>query len=229
MANKIRKRVAGPTGPAPVAVAEEGIPAWLDRVRLRLHATPQDPLRKVFLERAFDAVIKITQTLPASELEETAAAGSNFLVLLKALQNPEILCELERFEPLASPFLKGLEAQRELIKQSGGLLSSEEAGKVLGISRQAVDKRRQANKLVAIAQGQHGFGYPACQFDARGTLHGIEEMLAALHVSDGWAQLAWLLSPNTSLDGQSPVQQLRGGRADEVVEAAAAFGEHGAL
>jgi hypothetical protein len=205
------------------------IPAWLDRIRARLRSTRQDAVRKVFLERAFEAIIEITQTLPSSALEETVAAGNNVLVLLKALQSPEILPELERYEPLASPYLKGVEAQRELIKKAGGLMTSEEVANILGLTRQAVDKRRQSNKLIAIPQGQHGFGYPACQFDSRGPLHGLEEMLNSLQVSDGWMQLTYLLSCNADLENRSPLELLREGRNSAVAEAAGKFGEHGAL
>src|ERR1700761_8623447 len=93
----------------------EEIPAWLDRIRDRLHHTPVDAARNIFLERAFEAVIDITQAISLSSLEESAAAGNNMLVLLRALQRPEILPELERYEPLASPYLKGIQAQQDLL------------------------------------------------------------------------------------------------------------------
>ena len=156
------------------------IPAWLDRVRSRLDLVPLDPAKKIFIERAFDAVVEITRALPSKALQETAAAGNNVLVLFRALQSPEILPELERYEPLASPYLKGLQAQQDLLREAGGLMSSEEVASMLRLTRQAVDKRRQAGKLIAIPQGQRGFGYPVCQFDAKGPLLGLDKMLACL-------------------------------------------------
>ncbi len=206
----------------------DDIPAWLDRIRSRLNFTPQDSAHKIFLERAFEAVIQLTQTLPSSALEETAAADSHLLVLLRALQSPEVLLELERCEPLASPYLHGLKAQQEMIQHAGGLMTSDQASRFLGVTRQAVDKRRQSGKLIAIPLGKRGFGYPACQFDSKGAIRGLDEVLAALNAADGWMQLVFLLSANTDLDDASPLDLLRGNRCSPVVEAARRFGVHGA-
>jgi hypothetical protein len=229
MANKKRNTWFRPAQDSNTDPHGDDIPAWLDRIWARLQPAPQDPARKIFLERAFDAVIQLTRTLPASVLEETATAGNNVLVLLRALQSPEVLPELERYEPLASPYLKGLQAQQELLRHADGLMTSEEVAQMLGITRQAVDKRRQSKKLIAVPQGQRAFGYPACQFDSKGTLRGLEDMLNALNAEDAWMQLTFLLSPNAELDDLSPLALLREGRSSIVSEVAARFGEHGAL
>jgi hypothetical protein len=204
-------------------------PSWLDRIRDRLRHTPVDSARAIFLERAFDAVIDITQAVPLASLQQTAAANNNMLVLLKALQSPELLPELERYEPLASPYLKGIQAQQDLLREAGGLMSSLQVANLLRLSRQAVDKRRLANKLIAIPQGQHAFRYPACQFDDKGPLPGLEEVLSKLDTADAWMPLIFLLSPNATLGDQSPLQLLRLGETAQVLNAASSFGNHGAL
>ncbi len=201
----------------------------MDRIQDRLSHTPLDSARKIFLERAFAAVIDITQAVSGKSLEETASAANNMLVLLKALQSPELLPELERYEPLASPYLKGIQAQQELLRQAGGLMTVVEAAGVLGLTRQAVDKRRVSNKLIAIPQGQHGFGYPACQFNERGSLPGLDEMLDKLDTTDSWMKLIFLLSPNESLGDRTPLQLLQNGECDECIHAAMTFGKHGAI
>jgi hypothetical protein len=206
------------------------IPAWLDRIRTRHNfGNNEDAARNIFLERAFEAVCEMTKALPSKVLEESAAAGSNFLVLLRALQSPEVLPELERYEPLASPYLKGLQAQQDLLKQAGGVMTSEQVAGVLNLSREAVDKRRQAGKLIAISQGERGFGYPVCQFNSKGPVAGLEQMLVALGATDAWGQLTFLLSPNSALDDRAPLDVLSGGEIAPVTRAALLFGEHGAL
>jgi hypothetical protein len=207
----------------------EQTPAWMDRIQDRLKHTPLDSTRKIFLERAFAAVIDITQAVSGQSLEETASAANNMLVLLKALQSPELLPELERYEPLASPYLKGIQAQQELLRQAGGLMTVVEVAGLLGLTRQAVDKRRVSNKLIAIPQGKHGFGYPACQFNERGPLPGLEELLFKLDTADTWMKLIFLLSPNTTLGDRTPLQFLIEGKSAECVHAAMTFGKHGAL
>ncbi len=145
------------------------------------------------------------------------------------MKAPELLPELERYEPLASSYLKGLEAQQELPRKAGGLLSAENVGEVLRVSRQAIDKQRQTGKLIAIPKGSNGYGYPACQFEAKGAIRGLDAVLGALGPADGWAQLTFIMCANSSLDGCNPLDLLRAGQIERVVEAAGMFGEHGAL
>ena len=230
MANKRRMKV--PARRSSLVSSEPigtQIPAWLDRVRARHDFGPGDAVHNIFLERAFDAVCEITKALPAKVLEESAAASNNLLVLLKAFQSPEVLPELERYEPLASPYLKGLQAQQDLLKRAGGLVRAEEVAQLLNLTRQAVDKRRQAAKLIAIPQGERGFGYPLCQFNSKGPVPGLDQMLAALGPTDGWGQLTFLLSPNSGLDNRSPLDFLNEGHIARVAQVASLFGEHGAL
>ena len=52
-----------------------------------------------------------------------------------------------------------------MLEQAGGTFSSEEVAKAIGISRQAVDKRRLSNQLLALTQGKRGYGYPRFQFE----------------------------------------------------------------
>ncbi len=209
--------------------SESEIPVWLDRIRSQISLVPTDGAHRIFMERAFQAVMEITKTLPSKALAETAAANSNFLVLFHALRSPEILSQLEQYEPLASPYLKGLEVQQQLLHRAGGLMTAEEVAKVLRLTRQAVDKRRQNGKLIAIPQGQRGFGYPICQFDSKGPIAGLEQTLTALNERDGWSQLTFLLSPNSLLENRAPLDLLRAGSVERVVNVAGTFGEQGTV
>ncbi len=68
------------------------VPAWLNRVQAGLRDVPVDSARNIFLERAFEAVVQITKMLPPKSLEQTAAAGSNVMVLFRA-------CRVRKFCP----------------------------------------------------------------------------------------------------------------------------------
>jgi len=135
-----------------------------------------------------------------------------------------MLISREPLEPLASPYLKGLQAQQDLLREAGGLMSSEEVASMLRLTRQAVDKRRQAGKLIAIPQGQRGFGYPVCQFDLKGSLLGLDKMLACLDGRDGWTQLTFLLSPHSTPDNRSPLHLMRQGLVATVCKCRRRFG-----
>jgi cephalosporin hydroxylase len=58
------------------------------------------------------------------------------------------------------------------------------------------------------------------------SIDGLEAVLAELRVFDPWTQAAFMLTPNTWLDDETPLDELRRGRATRVREAASVYGEH---
>ena len=99
---------------------------------------------------------------------------------------------------------------------------------ILGISRQAVDKRRAANQLLALTQGRRGYNYPGFQFEDGKTILGLEEILGELKDLDPWMQMVFFTSPHERLDRKTPLEQLRKGSVNEVKAAASGYGEQGA-
>jgi hypothetical protein len=103
-----------------------------------------------------------------------------------------------------------------------------EVAKLLGLSRQAVDKRRRAGRLLGLSIGRRGFLYPTWQFTESGVLPGLEEVLEDLSDHDSWMQLVFMLTPDAWLDEETPLAELRRGNLDRVRIAAQMLGEHGA-
>jgi len=151
------------------------------------------------------------------------------IVLVTALSSGELLDELKSFEPLAPAFIRGIEAQRRLLEEYGGILTAQQAGEILGISRQSVDKRRRAHTLLPLTTGRHGYRYPAWQFTKSGAvLSGVEDVLQALGPHDEWMQAAFFASENPRLANRTPIEMLKAGELKQVIGAAQAYGEHGA-
>jgi hypothetical protein len=116
-----------------------------------------------------------------------------------------------------------------MLKNSGGVLSSGKVAELLNVSRQAVDKRRAANRLLALTQGRRGYSYPSFQFEEAKTLDGLEEVLKNLSALDPWMQLKFFTSPHERLGNKTPIEALRTGKVNDVVRAATGYGEQGAL
>ena len=131
-------------------------------------------------------------------------------------------------DPLLGARERGADSRQQLLEAAGGGLSAEQAARLLGMSRQAVDNMRKAGGLLALELGRRGNLYPAFQFTASGLLPGLTETLAALRSHDVWMMLAFFVSPNLRLNGKAPVERLQSGDVSAVVAAAVAFGEHGA-
>jgi hypothetical protein len=166
-------------------------------------------------------VVDVTADMPANELQSQHVLG----VLLERLADKL----LPTSDPLAMARLRGHVAMRELLNADGGALAASQVADLLGISRQAVDKRRKAGQLFAVALPRRGLLYPAWQFAETGTtLAGLVEVLAALRGHDGWAQARFFVTSSDRLEGKRPLDQLREGALETVLVAARAFGVHGA-
>ncbi|MFZ0798593.1 MAG: hypothetical protein WAM98_12480, partial [Terriglobales bacterium] len=109
------------------------------------------------------------------------------------------------------------------------VLSSEKVAELLNVSRQAVDKRRAANQLLALTQGRRGYSYPSFQFEEGKTLGGLEQVLKTLSALDPWMQLGFFTGPHERLGNKTPIEALQIGRVNEVVKAAGGYGEQGAI
>ncbi len=109
-----------------------------------------------------------------------------------------------------------VEHRQKLLQLAGGALSAEEAGRTLGITRQAVDKRRRANTLLAVREGSD-WRYPACQFHQGEILPGIADVVQGFASAGPWAAPDFLLASDTVLEGDTPLQVLQSGDRDRVL------------
>lgn len=197
---------------------------------LRLLQQVDSPAEGAFVARALNALARLTDALDETTLGDAAGARSDYEVLLDALDAPAALAVLREDDPLVGARLRGLRARARLLAAEGGTLSSTEVADILGITRQAVDKRRKAGRLIGLATGRRGYAYPAWQFvPERGALlPGLEEVLHALREHDPWMQVAFFLTPDVRLQGETPLAVLRRGDVAAVRRAAEVYGEQGA-
>lgn len=202
--------------------------ATLEESARRVVVAAERPLQVAFLSRALNALAKLTPDLDDHALGEAAGAASDYATLLRALERPEVLAVLREEDPLGPARVRGLRAKMNILQAEGGTLSVQEVAGVLGVTRQAVDKRRRAGRLLGIDLGRRGYAYPAWQFGPVGVLPGLTEVLAAFVIDSPWMQASWFLSENLYLAGDRPLDVLRRGEVSKLVRAAQAFGEHGA-
>jgi hypothetical protein len=141
--------------------------------------------------------------------------------LLVALQTPEILDQLSRETPLLRARLRGIRAKQRLLHAEGGVVTGQEFADLVGISRQAVDKRRRSGTLIGLSLGKKGYLYPVWQAD----IDGLKPVLAELREYGPWTQAIFMLTPNSWLGGETPLTMLRQGETQAVATAASMYGE----
>ena len=114
----------------------------------------------------------------------------------------------------------------ELLDRGGGGMSLREAADALGTSKQALHKRIHAGTALGMMRGRE-IVVPRAQFtdgDGKiGLLPGIPEVLAAFRAAGerGWGTLQFLVEQDPNL-GRPPIDALRKGRVEAVVQAARA-------
>jgi hypothetical protein len=182
-----------------------------------------------FQTRILRAFIDLEENLPSTTIEQATGAPTDFLVALEALSSAPETSQLIADDPLLAAKIRGLKRKKQMLEASGGALSSEQVSEVLGISRQAVDKRRSSNQLLALTQGRRGNSYPSFQFDDGKTIKGLESVLSQLKALDPWMQLVFFTTPNERLGGKTAIEGLQDGMVEEVTHVAGGYGEQGAL
>jgi len=183
---------------------------------LSIHADPNS-LQAAFLRRAMSALERISANVSAKTLSDALSAPTDAGSVAQLLNSSDVIgAAVTELDPLVPALARNVEHRQRLLELAGGVLSADEAGRVLGITRQAVDKRRRANSILAVREGSD-WRYPGCQFSEGEVIAGIPDVVRAFSVAGPWATLDFLLAPDTVLGGKSPLDMLRSGKHEPVL------------
>ncbi len=171
------------------------------------------PLARAFLQRANQALSTFLENADEASLERAVAAPTDAGTLARAASDSVTAEAVTELDPLAALLAQGAEQKAELLRQCGGGLSVTEVAKVLGITRQGVDKRRRESKLLAVPRGAD-YRFPACQFADGEVIAGVPQVLEQLG-EHTWNALAFLATPLEELNERSPLEVFKTGKADE--------------
>jgi hypothetical protein len=174
-------------------------------------ALSADPVRAAFQRRSMDALSRISTQASTESLADALAATTDVGTLARILGDADVLgMAVAELEPLAALVARNAEHCLDILSEAGGTLSAEEVGRLLGVTRQAVDKRRRARGLLALRRGGD-WRYPRRQFDedAHEVVEGIPEVVEAFADAGPWVTLDFLLAPDDALGGETPIDVLR--------------------
>ena len=198
------------------------LPSLIEKAHLALLREPgtegtsletRSGLDRAFRQRTETALQRLRQNIDESTVVSALAAPTDLGVLARALADSIIADPATRdLDPFAAALARGAEHREQLLQQAGGALSAEGVGKILHISRQAVDKRRTAKSLLAVKQAG-AWRYPAFQFANGDPPTALKPIIELLDDPNGWSTLDFLLTPDTVLEGHSPMQALQLGPA----------------
>lgn len=197
---------------------------------LRVTGNPTAILKKL----AGSKVQIVTHEDAASALRdeqgERVKTVDYYLTKIAALRATAI--NQKAFEPdaRAQALLEGVRIAQEDLRKAGGAYDLEQVRTLMqGVSRQAVDKRVQEGSLLAVPGPSNRRSYPTLQFKPDGTIvEGLKAVCAALPTDNPWTILNFLAHPDDRLQGRKPIDVLKAGNVELVVEAARRWGRQGA-
>jgi hypothetical protein len=173
-------------------------------------------IRAAFLRRATSALERISANVPAKDLADALSAPTDAGSLAQLLSRSDMVgAAINDLDPLVPALARNVEHRQNLVERAGGTVSAEDAGRMLGISRQAVDKRRRAGTLLAVREGSD-WRYPLCQFDQGEVIAGISDVVRGFAAAGPWIALDFLLAADTALGGRTALQALRDGDREAV-------------
>lgn len=181
-----------------------------------------------------------TSACPDPEVAETAAVMADMLKLHhypaeKALQ--ALVLAARRIESASDSIealrtkaeLRGVGVARGLIEAEGGQLSGEEVGERTAMTRETVNQWRRQGRILGWRRGVRNYSYPAWQIYRGALLPGLAAVLNALAPRRLTAleTTDFILSESGELGGR-PLDLLRKGAVETVVEHAKRYGDIGA-
>ncbi|NKL53736.1 helix-turn-helix domain-containing protein [Rhizobium leguminosarum] len=173
-------------------------------------------IRTAFLRRATSALERISANVPAKDLADALSAPTDAGSLAQLLSRSDMVgAAINDLDPLVPALARNVEHRQNLVERAGGTMSAEDAGRILGISRQAVDKRRRAGTLLAVREGSD-WRYPLCQLDQGEVIGGVSDVVRGFAAAGPWVALDFLLASDTALGGRTALQALRDGDREAV-------------
>ena len=186
-------------------------------------------LAQAFLKRSVKMLERVSSAASSEALQSALSSPTDVGGVASLLSDLAPLgVDLSAVDPFIHAMARGAAIKRELLTSGGGGLTSGQVSSALGITRQAVDKRRIRHALLAVPNGSAEYLYPACQFTSDGVIAGIEEVLRAFQMRSPWTQLSALLAPAPALGGKTILEALQSGAMERAIAVAASFGEQAA-
>lgn len=186
-------------------------------------------LAQAFLSRSVTMLERVTSSASTEALKAALSSPTDIGGVASLLSDLAPLgVDLSAADPLMEAMARGTGIKRELLATGGGGLTSSQVSAALGITRQAVEKRRGRRGLLAVPSGSGEYLYPACQFTPSGVIPGFEDVLRAFRIRNPWTQLSALLAPVAALGGNTILDGLKSGQIERVVSIAESLGDQAA-
>ena len=174
--------------------------------------------------KAFQSLTPAEQSIVVQALEHIATeiVPDPAAETLSADISGQYYSQEERIQLEMDTLVRHFLHRRQLLENA---FSAPQVAEILGTSRQTPHDRIKSQTLLAVRDNGKML-FPAWQFDPTGpdgVLEALPQVLKNLALSD-YAKLNWLTRPNPYLEGLTPVEVLKQGQGDRVIQEAQTVG-----
>jgi hypothetical protein len=227
MANKVQSK---PTTPAAKKVEPTGVMTMLLLSGAVLKGAQLPPGAEVAIVSQKAATVKKIRDRFKGNLRSVWKVHA--AALSPTSSKRETVVNQAAYEPDARSLaiLEGIRIAQEDLREAGGAYDLDQVRTLMrGVSRQAIDKRVQEGSLLTVPGPSNRRSYPTLQFNSDGTVvDGLRAVSEALPTRNPWTILNFLAQPDDRLSGRRPIEVLKEGNVNLVVEAAQRMGQQGA-
>jgi hypothetical protein len=214
--------------------------AELESLQVTLQGEIEGDLRRQ-VERELDGLVRDAFAVSTDPKELTTLLHELHQIVADA-RHPQVSSDAENFlqdlvrapiDPSRRLFLVAQGVLQDFARRNAVIeqtISTGEVGDLLNLTRQAVNDRWKARKLLGFRVNDT-LRFPVWQFHARwenGVLPALHQVLTALDAAglESLDQIYWLTSPKPEFEGSAPVELLGEGRTEPVLSHARGAGAH---
>ncbi|HEX2201944.1 MAG TPA: hypothetical protein VHG91_01545 [Longimicrobium sp.] len=163
---------------------------------MRAGSSDRERLQRALYRRMQRHIRATLERLSVAELIQAVEAETPAETVAQVLSSaPEVGVQAEG--SWASAVMRGAVQKQRMLELAGGVFTSGEVARMLGLSLPGVKQRMRRRQLLAVPLGSGEWGFPVRQFDAGGGVRaGLADVLAAWGDESPWVVLSVLVGPD---------------------------------
>ena len=189
-------------------------------IDLITNADDRSPQAKKTSAKAAEGLTSVVDDLVKLRVQQAMSEAGLFQQIVEEAPSPEPINHTPGYEAAVE---SGAEFRTRIFK-SEEMMSSDALARLLGVSRETVNSRRNEGSLLGLTNGTRVVRYPVWQLEDQ-VQPVIPDLLGILGNFDAWAVYLFITQESPLLDGRSPLEALRAGDRKPVLEAAKGYAD----
>ncbi|MDM0067055.1 antitoxin Xre/MbcA/ParS toxin-binding domain-containing protein [Variovorax sp. J31P207] len=209
---------------SPLFDARDSIREFVGAIEERVgHVSPATPfVAKKSADRAVSFLREAIESLIAQKIDLDVLVSRAAEAAQERIAAHEIPAVALNPSPGYQAAVDAGAAARTRMFKGADMLSSDRIAEILGVTRETINTRRKGGELLGLTHGGRIVRYPSWQLEGP-VASAMPALMDIFKDFDPWAMYLFLTRSNPNLDGVIPLDLLRAGDMQSVVDAASIY------